>query len=73
MALRSSSNRWDIIANVTALDANSTPTVALHSTCAGISELHIFKIPVRILVSKDAEREGEHLEHMWERRRRELL
>ena len=57
-----SSNCWDTIAEVMALGINSTPTAALRNTCAGISELHIFKIPVRILVSKDTEGEGEHLE-----------
>ncbi|KAL9038407.1 MAG: hypothetical protein Q9180_003156 [Flavoplaca navasiana] len=57
-----SSNCWDTIAEVTALAINSTPTVALRNTCAGISELHIFKLPVRILVSRDEEGEGEHLE-----------
>ncbi|KAL8717679.1 MAG: hypothetical protein Q9225_005104 [Loekoesia sp. 1 TL-2023] len=57
-----SSNCWDTIAEVTALAINSTPTAALRNTCAGISELHIFKLPVRVLVSKDKEGEGEHLE-----------
>ncbi|KAL8670024.1 MAG: hypothetical protein Q9168_005411 [Polycauliona sp. 1 TL-2023] len=57
-----SSNRWDTIAELTALAINSRPTAALRNTCAGISELHIFKLPVRILVSKDDEGEGEHLE-----------
>ena len=41
---------------------NSTPTEHLRNTCAGISELHIFKLPVRILARKDKEGEGEHLE-----------
>lgn len=57
-----SSNCWDTIAEVTALAVNSTPTAALRNTCAGITELHIFKLPVRILMSKDEEGEGEHLE-----------
>lgn len=41
---------------------NSTPTEHLRNTCAGISELHIFKLPVRILTRRDSEGEGEHLE-----------
>lgn len=41
---------------------NSTPTELLRNTCAGISEFHIFKLPVRILVFKDEKGEGEHLE-----------
>ncbi|KAL8707031.1 MAG: hypothetical protein Q9225_007869 [Loekoesia sp. 1 TL-2023] len=57
-----SSNCWDTVSELTALAINSTPTAALRNTCAGISELHIFKLPVRILVSKDEEGEGEHLE-----------
>ncbi|KAL8722012.1 MAG: hypothetical protein Q9181_007583 [Wetmoreana brouardii] len=57
-----SSNCWDTIAEVTALAMNSQPTTALRNTCAGISELHIFKLPVRVLVSNDEEGEGEHLE-----------
>ncbi|KAL8842272.1 MAG: hypothetical protein Q9170_000598 [Blastenia crenularia] len=57
-----SSNCWDTIAEVMALAINSTPTAALRNTCAGITELHIFKLPVRILVSKDEEGDGEHLE-----------
>ncbi|KAL8961291.1 MAG: hypothetical protein Q9193_002135 [Seirophora villosa] len=62
-----SSNCWDTIAEVTALAVNSTPTAALRNTCAGISEFHIFKLPVRILVSKDEEGEGEHLELVFGR------
>ena len=61
-----SSNCWDTIAEVTALAINSTPTAALRNTCAGISELHIFKLPVRILVSRDEEGECEHLELVFE-------
>lgn len=41
---------------------NSSPTAALRNTCAGITELHIFKLPVRILAMNDLEGEGEHLE-----------
>ena len=41
---------------------NSAPTALLRNTCAGISEFHIFKLPVRILATKDEEGEGEHLE-----------
>ncbi|MCJ1268666.1 hypothetical protein MMC22_008554 [Lobaria immixta] len=47
---------------VTALAMNSTPTAALRNTCAGITELQIFKLPVCVLVAKDGEGEGEHLE-----------
>lgn len=41
---------------------NSSPTAALRNTCAGIAELHIFKLSVRILAMSDLEGEGEHLE-----------
>lgn len=39
---------------------NSTPSALLHNTCAGITELSIFKIPVRVLAFPDGE--SEHLE-----------
>lgn len=50
-----SSTCWDSISEVTALAMNSTPTVLLRNTCAGISELNIFKLPVRVLAFADAE------------------
>ena len=57
-----SSTCWDSIAEVTALAVNSPPTRALRNTCAGITELDIFKLPVRILTMRDEEGDGEHLE-----------
>ena len=45
-----------------ALAINSQPTPLLRNTCAGISELQIFKTPVRTLARADEEGEGEHLE-----------
>ena len=41
---------------------NSSPTAALRNTCAGITELQIFKLSVRVLAMSDLEGEGEHLE-----------
>ena len=41
---------------------NSTPTAALRNTCAGIAEMHTFRLPVRILAARDGVGEGEHLE-----------
>ena len=41
---------------------NSTPTILLKNTCAGIMELNIFKLPVRVLAIRDSEGDGEHLE-----------
>ena len=42
---------------------NSTPTTLLKNTCAGMLELNIFKIPVRVLAFRDDETgDGEHLE-----------
>ena len=41
---------------------NSTPTTLLRNTCAGIMELNIFKLPVRVLAVRDDEGDGEHLE-----------
>ncbi|KAM0804319.1 hypothetical protein BDR22DRAFT_959977 [Usnea florida] len=58
-----SSTCWDSIGEVTALAMNSTPTILLKNTCAGILELNIFKIPVRVLAFRDDEAgDGEHLE-----------
>ncbi|KAL8948896.1 MAG: hypothetical protein Q9222_004954 [Ikaeria aurantiellina] len=61
-ALGISSSCWDSAAEMTALAINSTPTAALRNTCAGINEMHVFKLPVRVLAMKDAEGEEEHLE-----------
>ena len=41
---------------------NSTPTTALRNTCAGVSEIRVFKQPVHVLAKRDLEGEGEHLE-----------
>ena len=41
---------------------NSTPTALLKNTCAGIMELNVFKLPVRVLAIRDGEGDGEHLE-----------
>ncbi|KAF6226151.1 hypothetical protein HO133_009017 [Letharia lupina] len=57
-----SSTCWDSIGEVTALAMNSTPTTLLKNTCAGIMELNIFKLPVRVLAIRDDEGDGEHLE-----------
>lgn len=53
---------WDSIGEVTALAVNSMPTTLLRNTCAGIVELGIFKLPVRVLAFRDEEGDGEHLE-----------
>ena len=58
-----SSTCWDSIGDVTALAINSTPSALLRNTCAGITELDIYKIPVRVLALRDDESsDGEHLE-----------
>ena len=58
-----SSTCWDSISEVTALAVNSTPSALLRNTCAGITELDIFKTPVRVLAFRDNENsDGEHLE-----------
>ena len=53
---------WDSIGKVTALAMNSTPTTALRSTCAGIIELDIYKLPVRVLAVYDEQGDRKHLE-----------
>ncbi|KAL8693883.1 MAG: hypothetical protein Q9224_003670, partial [Gallowayella concinna] len=57
-----SSTCWDSIGEVMALAMNSTPTTLLRNTCAGIVELDVFKIPVRVLAFRDVDGEVEHLE-----------
>ncbi len=58
-----SSTCWDSIGEVTALAVNSTPTKALRNTCAGITELNVFKLPVRVLAVQDeGDGQGRHLE-----------
>ena len=57
-----SSTCWDSIAEVTALAVNSHYAKELRNTCAGISEFDIFKLPVRILATRDREGDREHLE-----------
>lgn len=57
-----SSTCWDSIGEVMALAMNSSPTTLLKNTCAGIMELDIFKLPVRVLAIRDDEGDGEHLE-----------
>ena len=57
-----SSTCWDSTGEV-ALAVNSTPSALLRNTCAGITELSSFKIPVRVLAFPDGESsDGEHLE-----------
>ena len=53
---------WDSIGEVTALAVNSMPTVLLRNTCAGITELGTFKLPVRVLAFRDDEGDREYLE-----------
>ena len=62
-----SSTCWDSIGEVTALTINSTSTTALRNTCAGITELGIFKLPVRILAFRDKDSKGEHLELVFDK------
>jgi hypothetical protein len=73
-----SSTSWASISEVTALAINSPPTEDLQGTCAGIEDMGIFRIPVRILAAggnagvaetetplQDVPRNEEHLELMF--------
>lgn len=64
---------WDSIAEIAVLAMNSAPTDTLRNTCAGISQSHIFKLPVRILARRNdhaasSDEEGnKHLELVFGR------
>lgn len=57
-----SSDSWNSIAEFAALAMNSPPTERLLNTCAGISQLHTFRIPVRIRARGKAYGQDDHLE-----------
>ncbi|KAI4212950.1 MAG: hypothetical protein LQ349_009315, partial [Xanthoria aureola] len=58
-----SSTSWDSITEMVALAVNSSPTIQLRNTCAGITQMGVFQLPMRILTRKDAMGEDEdHLE-----------
>ena len=57
-----SSTSWDSISEFMVLAVNSSPTDKLRNTCAGIISMNVFKLPVRVLRSKDEPDDDEHLE-----------
>ncbi|KAI4247145.1 MAG: hypothetical protein LQ352_006212 [Teloschistes flavicans] len=57
-----SSTSWDSIAELIALSVNSSSTTQLRNTCAGITQMCVFRTPIRILTSKDFNDEDDHLE-----------
>ncbi|KAL8790894.1 MAG: hypothetical protein Q9213_000319 [Squamulea squamosa] len=57
-----SSTSWDSITEMVALAVNSSPTIQLRNTCAGITQMSVFHLPIRILTSKDAGEDEDHLE-----------
>ncbi|KAL8692361.1 MAG: hypothetical protein Q9218_002612 [Villophora microphyllina] len=57
-----SSTSWDSIAELVVLAVNSSPTTQLRNTCAGITQLSVFRTPIRILTGKDVNDEEDHLE-----------
>ncbi|KAL8866333.1 MAG: hypothetical protein Q9198_008932 [Flavoplaca austrocitrina] len=61
-----SSTSWDSITEMVALAVNSSPTIQLRNTCAGITQMSVFQLPIRVLTSKDAGGEDEdHLEFIF--------
>ncbi|KAI4139601.1 MAG: hypothetical protein L6R39_006202, partial [Caloplaca ligustica] len=56
-----SSTSWDSISEFLVLAVNSAPSIQLRNTCAGIQQMAVFQIPVRILTSRDAEGAEDHL------------
>ncbi|KAL8698263.1 MAG: hypothetical protein Q9201_006671 [Fulgogasparrea decipioides] len=61
-----SSTSWDSIAELVALAANSSPTTQLRNTCAGMMQMRIFRLPVRILTRKDTNEDEDHLEMVFD-------
>ncbi|KAL8682702.1 MAG: hypothetical protein Q9186_001298 [Xanthomendoza sp. 1 TL-2023] len=57
-----SSTSWDSITEMMALAVNSNPTKHLRNTCAGVAQMAIFQLPVRILTNKDMGEDDDHLE-----------
>ena len=57
-----SSTSWDSIAELMALAINSSPTTKLRNTCAGITQMSAFSVPIRILSCKDPDSCNDHLE-----------
>ncbi|KAL8703205.1 MAG: hypothetical protein Q9225_008123 [Loekoesia sp. 1 TL-2023] len=56
-----SSTSWDSITELVVLAVNSSPSLQLRNTCAGVHQMAVFRLPVRILTSKDADGEEDHL------------
>ncbi|KAL8735024.1 MAG: hypothetical protein Q9166_001149 [cf. Caloplaca sp. 2 TL-2023] len=57
-----SSTSWDSITEMVALAVNSSPTIQLRNTCAGISQMGVFQLPIRVLTKKEAGEDDDHLE-----------
>ncbi|KAL8711693.1 MAG: hypothetical protein Q9220_003864 [cf. Caloplaca sp. 1 TL-2023] len=57
-----SSTSWDSITELVTLAVNSSPTLHLRNTCAGVAQMGVFQLPVRILTSRNATDDGDHLE-----------
>ncbi|KAL8947621.1 MAG: hypothetical protein Q9222_006119 [Ikaeria aurantiellina] len=57
-----SSTSWDSITELVTLAVNSSPSIQLRNTCAGVAQMGVFQLPVRILTSRNATDDGDHLE-----------
>ena len=56
-----SSTSWDSITEFLVLAVNSAPSIRLRNTCAGVHQMGVFQLPVRILTSQDGDGEDDHL------------
>ncbi|KAL9018425.1 MAG: hypothetical protein Q9185_004268 [Variospora sp. 1 TL-2023] len=56
-----SSTSWDSVAEFLVLAVNSPPSIQVRNTCAGIQQMGVFRLPVRVLTSKDTDGEEDHL------------
>ncbi|KAI4177618.1 MAG: hypothetical protein LQ346_007626 [Caloplaca aetnensis] len=56
-----SSTSWDSITEFVVLAVNSSPSIQLRNTCAGVHQMSVFRLPARVLTSRDTDGEDDHL------------
>ncbi|KAI4112608.1 MAG: hypothetical protein LQ345_006272 [Seirophora villosa] len=56
-----SSTSWDSVAEFLVLAVNSAPSMRVRNTCAGIQQMGVFRLPVRVLTRQATDGEEDHL------------